>query len=56
VKPKEKKKADLKKNKSKINCCMCFFSCFAGHRWRGREEGRKLFYILSLRGFSRGGA
>ena len=50
-----KKKEDNRSEKRRKNqkVCLCF-SCFAGHRWRGKEEGRKSFQIHPSTGFSCG--
>jgi len=48
-KKKEENRSEKRRKNQKV--CLCF-SCFAGHRWRGKEEGRKSFQIHSSTGFS----
>ena len=51
LKKKEDNRSEKRRKKQKV--CLCF-SCFAGHRWRGKKEGRKSFQIHPSTGFSCG--
>jgi len=53
-KKRKKNRSVNKKQKLKSTVC-CVFGCFAGHRRRGREEGRKPFQIHPSPGFFRDG-